>query len=65
MVCVRHVLFTGLVGSYGLLGAPNELERLDQLNDIYARSEFVQNFLIYPMITFQVRKSVSIDVEYL
>jgi hypothetical protein len=54
--CVAYLAAAGVIGTFGLFGFPNESRRLNSgaYPDFYLRSEFVENFLIYPMISYQV-----------
>ena len=50
-LCVTYLGCAGIVGYYSLLGV-EDIVKLDQ-NKFYARSTFVENHLIYPMISYQ------------
>ena len=52
-LCVLYLAVAGVIGSFGLFGFPNEYARLRDLDKFYARSTFVEDHLVYPMISYQ------------
>lgn len=51
-LCVTYLAIAGVIGSYGLFGFENESVRLSA-NPFYERSHFVEDHLVYPMISYQ------------
>jgi hypothetical protein len=53
-LCVAYLATAGFIGTFGLFGFSNELERLQKAsNHFYASSQYVEDHLVYPMIAYQ------------